>query len=138
MTAIPPHGSPRIVPQLTYEDVPAAVDWLSAAFGFREIKHMRMTTPDGSVHAEIEFGGGLVLLGTPSVHGQSPKVGVSSMLVVYVADVDGHCARARSAGATIVLEPEDQFYGDRRYQAADPEGHQWAFHQPLGRSGQSS
>jgi uncharacterized glyoxalase superfamily protein PhnB len=44
-------------------------------------------------------------------------------------DIDAHCARARAAGATIVAEPSDQFYGDRTYRALDPEGHLWTFGQ---------
>ncbi len=44
-------------------------------------------------------------------------------------DVDGHYERAKAAGAKIVEELADQFYGDRRYRAEDPEGHQWAFGQ---------
>ena len=46
---------------------------------------------------------------------------------MYVDDVDAHYARAKRAGATILEEPTDQFYGDRRYRAADPEGHHWCF-----------
>jgi uncharacterized glyoxalase superfamily protein PhnB len=42
-------------------------------------------------------------------------------------DLDGHCARARAAGAVITAEPTDQFYGDRTYSAIDPEGHRWTF-----------
>jgi len=45
--------------------------------------------------------------------------------------VDRHCDRARAAGARIVLEPEDQPWGQRRYQATDPEGHQWHFAQRI-------
>jgi uncharacterized glyoxalase superfamily protein PhnB len=41
--------------------------------------------------------------------------------------VDDHCEQARAAGATIMAEPEDQFYGDRTYRAIDPEGHRWTF-----------
>jgi uncharacterized glyoxalase superfamily protein PhnB len=43
--------------------------------------------------------------------------------------VDHHFAHAQSVGATILEPPEDQFYGDRRYGAEDPEGHQWYFAQ---------
>jgi uncharacterized glyoxalase superfamily protein PhnB len=39
--------------------------------------------------------------------------------------------RAGAAGAVIVREPADQFYGDRSYIAADPEGHIWSFGQTL-------
>ena len=50
---------------------------------------------------------------------------------MYVEDVDAHFAHARDAGATIHAEPEDQAYGDRRYDAEDPEGHRWSFAQLL-------
>jgi uncharacterized glyoxalase superfamily protein PhnB len=33
----------------------------------------------------------------------------------------------KAAGAEIVTEPADQEYGDRRYMAKDPEGHEWFF-----------
>lgn len=46
---------------------------------------------------------------------------------VIVQDVDGHCARARAAGAEIIMEPEDQDYGGRNYGARDPEGNAWSF-----------
>ena len=48
---------------------------------------------------------------------------------MYVDDVDAHCERARAAGAEIVGEPADQPYGDRRYEAHDPEGQAWFFAQ---------
>lgn len=128
----PPAGAPRIVPHLIYDDVPAALRWLADAFGFRERREARLTGPDGAVrHAEMELGGGIIMLGGPSVHGDSPKRGVSTMLNVYVDALDAHCERARKAGAQIVLEPADMPWGDRRYQARDPEGHQWHFAQHL-------
>jgi uncharacterized glyoxalase superfamily protein PhnB len=46
---------------------------------------------------------------------------------VYVGDIDAHCTQARGAGATILSEPEDTGYGDRRYRAEDPAGHRWMF-----------
>jgi uncharacterized glyoxalase superfamily protein PhnB len=39
--------------------------------------------------------------------------------------------RAKAAGAEILMEPTDQEYGDRRYDARDPEGHFWSFATPL-------
>jgi uncharacterized glyoxalase superfamily protein PhnB len=88
--------------------------------------------PDGTIgHAETELGGALIMLGPPSIHGDSPSRGVSTMINVYADDVDQHYDTARSAGAEIVLEPEDQPWGERRYQAKDPEGHQWHFSQRI-------
>ena len=51
-----------------------------------------------------------------------------SMIMCYVDDVDAHHAQAKTAGANILSEPADQFYGDRTYRARDPEGHEWNFH----------
>ena len=48
-----------------------------------------------------------------------------------VDDADAHCAAARAAGAEIMQEPQDQFYGDRTYRARDLEGHHWTFGQHL-------
>jgi len=38
-----------------------------------------------------------------------------------------HCRRAESEGARIVTPLEDMFWGDRRYEALDLEGHRWHF-----------
>ena len=45
--------------------------------------------------------------------------------------IDAHCERARAAGARIVQEPEDQFYGARTYRALDLDGHVWNFRQDV-------
>jgi uncharacterized glyoxalase superfamily protein PhnB len=127
--AIP--DGPRITPYLLYVDVAAALDWLSRAFGFEE-RGDRFTGPDGKVnHAEMKLGSGIVMMGCPGPDYRNPKqLGHrTQQLYVYVEDVDAHCARARAAGADIEQEPTDQFYGDRTYAAADPEGHHWYFAQ---------
>ncbi len=53
--------------------------------------------------------------------------GATHMTYIYVDDVDKHFRRAKEAGAKILEEPADQFYGDRRYGAEDPSGHHWHF-----------
>jgi uncharacterized glyoxalase superfamily protein PhnB len=128
-----PPGVPRILPHLIYDDLGAAADWLSVAFGFGERLSTRHGDPAGTVtRTQIEVLDSLITIGLPSVHGQSPRLGVSSMLYVYVGDVDAHYRRARAAGAAIVTPLEDMPWGDRRYQAADLEGHQWTFAQRVG------
>ena len=125
-----PSPYPQITPYLLYEDVSRALDWLAQAFGFRE--RLRFPDAEGTVsHAEMELGGGVIMLGHPGPDYKSPKrLGQATQLVhVYVDDVDRHCERAREAGATILQEPEDQAYGDRRYDAEDLEGHVWSFAQ---------
>jgi uncharacterized glyoxalase superfamily protein PhnB len=127
-----PAGWPRIVPHLIYDDPGSAVDWLTQAFAFRERTARRHTSADGTLErAQMDVGDSIVTLGLPSIHGESPRRGVSSMLYVYVDDVDAHYRSAVAAGARIVLKLADTPWGDRRYQAADLEGHQWTFAQHL-------
>jgi PhnB protein len=131
MTNLPP-GFPRIVPHLIYDDVARAIDWLTGAFGLRERTSARHTLPNGTIgRAQMEVADSLFTVGTPSIHGESPRRGVSNMLYVYVDDVDAHYHHARSAGATIVMDLQDQPWGDRPYQTTDPEGHHWTFAQHL-------
>jgi uncharacterized glyoxalase superfamily protein PhnB len=134
----PPPGTPQIIPHLPYDDLGAALVWLRRAFGFREVESARVLSPEGRVvHAEMQFGAGRIMLGSPGGHGALPPKhigGLSQLLSVYVNDLDAHCERARSAGARIVAAPVDKFYGDRVYEALDLEGHRWSFHQPTGRT----
>lgn len=126
----PPENMPRITPYLHYEDVGAALGWLARAFGFRE--RMRLIGPNGAIaHAEMERDDGVIMMGNPGPQYRNPKrLGqVTQTLYVYVDDVDKHFAHASQAGARITEEPADQFYGDRRYAAEDPEGHVWYFAQ---------
>ena len=126
----PPENTPRISPYLLYEDVAGALDWLAKAFGFRE--RLRLPEEQGKiVHAEMELADGVIMMGNRGGDFRNPKqLGhVTQHLYVYVDNVDEHYEHAKRAGATILAEPEDQFYGDRRYGAEDPEGHQWYFAQ---------
>jgi uncharacterized glyoxalase superfamily protein PhnB len=130
----PPKANPpeaRIIPRLAYDDVPAAIDWLTRAFGFTERPGVRLTSPNSTL-AWIELDGCPIMLGTTGGHElQSPKgIGkVSSHVIVYVDDIDQHFARAKAAGAVITVGLKDQFWGDRVYEANDLEGHHWYFAQ---------
>jgi uncharacterized glyoxalase superfamily protein PhnB len=59
--------------------------------------------------------------------------GVNTQFIrIHMDDgLDAHCDTARAAGARILAEPEDQFYGARVYRAMDPEGHVWNFSQEV-------
>jgi uncharacterized glyoxalase superfamily protein PhnB len=131
---VPPAGMPRILPHLVYDDVDTAVAWLTGAFGFAERTQFRHTEDDGRTsRTQLDVVDSVITVGLPSVHGDSPRGGVSSMLYVYVDVVDEHYARARAAGATIAIELDDAPWGDRRYQATDLEGHHWTFATPTTR-----
>jgi uncharacterized glyoxalase superfamily protein PhnB len=76
-------------------------------------------------------GGGLII-GDVRGERRPPREGEStSSVMVRVADATAHCERARAAGATIRMEPQDFEYGERQYHAEDPWGHQWTFSETL-------
>lgn len=129
MTEAPRPAGPTIIPYCGYRDAAAALRWLAEAFGFEE--RQEFSAPDGTVmHAEMAFGGGVVMIGTgePPAEGDAASTSPTGHGVyVVVNDVDAHHARAEAAGARIVYGPEDTEFGTRRYRALDPEGYEWSF-----------
>lgn len=126
---------PSFIPSLAYKDNRAALEWLRDAFGF-EPSEVLTDTEGNIVHAEMTHGDGIVMIGTEWADWtRSPaSLGGKNTQRVHVRlerGLDEHCAHARQAGARIVKEPEDQFYGERAYIAADLEGHYWTFSQPV-------
>ena len=123
-----PEGYRSVTPSLAIRGAAKAIDWYKEVLGAREI--MRMPMPDGKIgHAELEFGDSKVMLADEAEEwgNFSPaKLGGSAVtLYLYVEDVDGTVNKARSAGATVRMEPADQFYGDRVGSFNDPFGHIW-------------
>lgn len=119
----------EIIPYLFYRDVPAALDWLSCAFGFQET--MRHPTPSG-MHAEMSLGGARIMMGqgAKDVRLRPPlETGTASQGVfVYVEDVTAHCRQAKAAGAAIEHDLADHGYG-LTYTVRDLDGHPWFFTQ---------
>ena len=126
-------GRPSFSSGVSYRGPRAALAWLEKAFGFETT--MVVEGPDGAIaHSEMRFGDGLIMVGSEwDAHHKSPAslqgVNTQSVHVQLQSGLDAHCERARAAGAVIIREPADQFYGDRSYMAADPEGHIWSFGQ---------
>jgi uncharacterized glyoxalase superfamily protein PhnB len=118
-----------------YRDPFAALDWLERAFGFA--RSMVISDADGHlVHAEMKFGDGYIMLGSEWAEYVASPASVggrnTQSIHVHLSDcIDVHCERARAAGAAILREPTDEFYGDRVYVALDPEGHVWSFGQSV-------
>ncbi|HEY2533243.1 MAG TPA: VOC family protein [Xanthobacteraceae bacterium] len=126
---------PSFIPSLIYRDNSAALKWLQAAFGF-EVSSVLTDANDNIVHAEMSHGDGIVMIGSEFTEwAKSPaSVGGANTQRVHVQiehGIDMHCERARKAGATIAMEPADQFYGARSYMAVDLEGHHWTFSQTI-------
>ena len=44
---------------------------------------------------------------------------------LYTDDCDAMVAKMKSKGATVLMAPEDMFWGDRFARVRDPFGHEW-------------
>ena len=134
MPSNPQNTVSTVIPVMRYRDANAAIEWLCKAFGFE--RHLVVPGENGTVaHAQLVFGNGMIMLGSAreDEFGQWVKppretgcIGTQSAYVI-VEDADAHYARAKAAGAEIVMEVEDQDYGGRLYSCLDPEGHLWSF-----------
>jgi uncharacterized glyoxalase superfamily protein PhnB len=139
-----PKGWPRLSTALFYDDAAAAIDWLCRAFGF-EVR-LKVEGDGGRIeHSELTYGEALIMVGQSGRNprrptfppGASPRsIGGANTqsLLLFVDNVDEHCARAGAAGATMLDEPKIHDYGpdywaDRSYGALDCEGHMWWFTQ---------
>ncbi|MEH6419498.1 VOC family protein [Pseudomonas sp. CGJS7] len=131
-----PIAGSTIIPSLRYRNAPAAIEWLCRAFGFE--KHAVYQDGDIVHHAQLTYGPGMIMLGSvdPSTEGEWSKRIVqpdeiggreTQACSVVVSDADEHYARARAAGADIVVELADQDYGGRAYTCRDIEGRLWWF-----------
>lgn len=124
---------PAVSPYLTVSDANAAIEFYTRAFGAVEVS--RQATPDGTklIHAAITINGGLVMMSDDFpeyMQGQSntPQALGGSPVTIHLdlPDVDSVWKQAIAAGATVTMELEDQFWGDRYGQLVDPFGHIWS------------
>lgn len=115
-----PDGFHSVTSYLLVEDAAGQIDFLKRAFGAEEIECHK--TPDGSImHAQVKIGDSIVMMGEP----RGEFKAMPCMIYLYVNDADATFKRALEAGATSVMEPMDQFYGDRSGGVKDKAGNMW-------------
>jgi PhnB protein len=118
-----PDGFHDVTPYLVVKQGTAVklIQFLVEGFGGKEAEH-RSTTPDGRVmYAQVQLGDSAVELGEADDVAKITRMS----LRYFVQDVDGVHRRAVAAGATVLMEPADQFYGERSSGVADPCGNTW-------------
>jgi uncharacterized glyoxalase superfamily protein PhnB len=125
-------SGPTTIPFLRYADAPAAIAFLTRAFGFEE--QLVIPGENGTIeHAQLAFGNGMVMVGSYredddfGMRSPNDLGGANQGVYVVVDDPDALCGRARKAGAEILRELSDQDYGSRDFTARDPEGNIWSF-----------
>jgi len=113
---------------LRVPDSAAAIEFYRRAFGATE--RFRLVEPSGRIgHAELTLGPAVLMLsdGFPEFDLPAPPADATmySGLHLHVDDVDALARQAVEAGATLLMPPTDQFYGERSCRLRDPFGHVW-------------
>lgn len=113
---------------LRVDDAKAAMQFYAAAFG--AVEKFRLVEPSGRIgHAEMLLGPCILMLSDPF-----PEFGLNAprgdgdtgcSLHLHVDDADAVSAKAVAAGATILMPPTNQFYGERACRIRDPFRHTW-------------
>jgi PhnB protein len=115
-----PDGYHSVTPYLIVQGARALIEFLNKVFDAKATECF--TLPDGSIkHAEVRIGDSMVMMADASaMHPAMPCT-----LYVYVSDCDAAYRRALEAGATSLMAPADQFYGDRSGGVKDASGNYW-------------
>jgi uncharacterized glyoxalase superfamily protein PhnB len=126
-----PQGMHTVTPNLTVRDCAKAIEFYKKALGAQEV--MRMNAPDGKSvwHAELKIGDSIFFvndempgMSRPAPDARNP---VPVTMWLMVPDCDASFDRAVKAGAKVMGEPTDMFWGDRCAGVADPYGYLWSF-----------
>ena len=115
-----PYGLHTVTPYVIVENAQALLDFVTKVFDAGERELIR--GPDGRIgHAEVTIGDSVIMLADKPPNREA----MPASLYLYVDDTDARYKRALEAGATSVMEPADQFYGDRNAGVKDPTGNIW-------------
>ncbi|MCA6109538.1 VOC family protein [Bradyrhizobium cenepequi] len=118
-----PDGFHTVTPYLVVDGAAKIISFLEEALGARK-HHAPTLRPDGKImHAALKIGDSMVMIADAHEHAKA----MPAMLYLYVPDVDTAYRCAIEAGATSIMEPADQFYGDRTGGVKDVAGNSWFF-----------
>jgi uncharacterized glyoxalase superfamily protein PhnB len=104
-------------PYVVVEDAEELLSFVCEVFG-TEVRR-RMTGDAGGLHAEVELGDSILMVG------EGGAMSAPAMLHVYVENADAVYERALAEGATSAAEPHDTSFGDHRVAFDDRWGNQW-------------
>lgn len=121
MTVQPvPEGFHTVTPYISVKNLTDEFRFLENAFNARVIRQTK--GPDGLIrHAEVRIGDSMIMFAEACEEWPATPVA----LYLYLPDVDTVYQQAIKAGATSIMEPADQFYGDRNGGVKDPAGNTW-------------
>ena len=115
-----PEGYHRVTPYLVVADGEGLITFLKQAFG--AVEFSRTLRPDGSIaNAGLRLGDSMMMV----AQAQGPWKPMPAGFYLYVPDTDATYQAALAAGGVSLMEPSDQFYGDRNAGVQDPWGNNW-------------
>ena len=115
-----PEGYGTVTPWVISEDTVRLLDFVAEAFDATELA--RLEREDGGIgHAEVRIGDSVVMMfdGRPE-WGDTP-----AFLRLFVEDAEATSRKAVAAGASVVTEVTELFWGDRVGRVRDPLGNVW-------------
>ncbi|MBO0334914.1 VOC family protein [Sneathiella sp. CAU 1612] len=105
-----------------------AIAFYKDVFGATE--KFRLVEPGGRIgHIELSLGNTVIMLSSEfpefGIHAPEPDAPKGFSIHLHVEDADALIAKSAAAGATVIREATDQFYGERSGTIRDPFGFDW-------------
>lgn len=114
-----PAGFHTITPYIVIPGVSTVLNFIAKAFDAQEIR--RVSFPDGTImNVEVRIGNSMLMFAEARGEYRMP-----GSIYMYVPDTDAVFLKAVQAGGEALMEPADQFYGDRNAAIIDPCGNYW-------------
>ena len=118
---------PALMPMFAVRDPQATIEWFEK-LGFELGGVLKM--PDGSIaHAEVHRGPDLRFMLGPA-QGEVGSAGLS-LYVDVRGSIDAYHDTVRKNGVAVSEELQDQFWGDRTFAVAHPDGYTITFYQHI-------
>jgi uncharacterized glyoxalase superfamily protein PhnB len=115
-----PEGYHTVTPYLFVEGAATLIEFLKQGFAAKEIR--RTLHPQGSImNAEVKIGDSIIMVSEAKGEFKS----MPSSIYLYVENIDATYENALKAGAISMMEPNDEFWGDRHALVKDPTGGYW-------------
>jgi uncharacterized glyoxalase superfamily protein PhnB len=130
-TSTTAENSPSVWACVNYRDAPAAISFLTEAFGF--VSTATYTAEDDEAivhHAELLWpeGGGIMLGSADRAESEFSQMPTGCASIYVVTDhPDAVLERATDAGAEVVQGLREEDYGSRGFSVRDPERNIWSF-----------
>lgn len=118
----------EVYPYLRVKGAVGAVEFYTKVFGAKE--RFRLTDPGGKIgHVELDLGNIVLMVSDEfpeyDCYGPEAPGKTGFLLHIHCDDCDELAARAIAAGAQMIRESADHFYGERSCTIRDPFGHDW-------------